>query len=686
MAMGEKTTAAPRCAALVGPYLSGKTTLLESLLFVTGAISRKGTVKEGNTVGDSAPEARARKMSAEISSAATEFLGESWTFLDCPGSVELAREAQQALMVADAAVVVCEPEPSKALILAPLLKFLDDRKIPHLLFINKMDIAPHRVSELLAALQAVSARPLVLRQVPIRTPDKNGVDQVTGYVDLVSERAYQYKPGQPSDLVKMPETVLEREQTARRSMLESLADFDDALLEQLLEDAVPSKDSIYRQLTKDLAADLIVPVFMGAADRDHGVRRLLKALRHEVPDVRETAKRLGIAADGTDTVAQVFKTYHQAHTGKLSLARVWAGKLQDGMMLSGHRVGSVARMKGHELAKLAGAGEGDVVALGRMDEVGTGGLLSASGKAKTATPWPAKPAPLFSLAIETENRADEVKLTAALHKLVEEDEALSVEQNPDTHEMVLWGQGEIHLQIAIDRLRLKYNLPVKSHRPQVNYKETIRKGTKHHARFKRQSGGHGQFADIHIGIAPLPRGQGFKFHDEIVGGAVPRQYIPSVEEGVREYLARGPLGFPVVDLAVTLSDGQFHSVDSSDMAFKTAARMAMTEAMPNCEPVLLEPIHAVTVTVPTEFTSRVHGLISGRRGQILGFDAKEGWPGWDEVSAQLPQSELHDLIIELRSLTLGVGTFAWKFDHLQELVGRIADKVVEHRLQPAAAH
>jgi elongation factor G len=522
--------------------------------------------------------------------------------------------------------------------------------------------------------------------VPTRTPDKNGVEQVTGYVDLVSERAYQYKPGQPSDLVKMPETILEREQTARRSMLESLADFDDALLEQLLEDAVPSKDSIYQQLTKDLAADLIVPVFMGAADRDHGVRRLLKALRHEVPGVRETAKRLGIAADATDTVAQVFKTYHQAHTGKLSLARVWTGKLQDGMMLSGHRVGSVARMKGHELAKLAGAGEGDVVALGRMDEVATGVLLSAGGKAKTATPWPAKPAPLFSLAIETENRADEVKLTAALHKLVEEDEALSVEQNPDTHEMVLWGQGEIHLQIAIDRLRLKYNLPVKSHRPQVNYKETIRKGTKHHARFKRQSGGHGQFADIHVGIAPLPRGQGFKFHDEIVGGAVPRQYIPSVEEGVREYLGRGPLGFPVVDLAVTLSDGQFHSVDSSDMAFKTAARMAMTEAMPNCEPVLLEPIHAVTVTVPTEFTSRVHGLISGRRGQILGFDAKEGWPGWDEVSAQLPQSELHDLIIELRSLTLGVGTFAWKFDHLQELVGRIADKVVEHRLQPAAAH
>lgn len=681
--MGEKAVAAPRCAALVGPYLSGKTTLLESLLFATGAISRKGSVEDGNCVGDSAPEARARKMSVEISAASTEFLGEAWTFLDCPGSVELAQEAQQALMAADAAVVVAEPEPAKALTLAPLLKFLDDHKIPHLLFVNKMDTAAHRVSEVLAALQAVSARPLLLRQVPIRTPDQSGIEQITGYVDLVSERAYQYKPGQPSDLVKMPETVLEREQTARRGLLESLADFDDVLLEELLEDAIPSREEIYQQLTKDLAADLIVPVFLGAAVRDFGVRRLLKALRHEVPGPMETARRLGVVAEAGDTVAQVFKTYHQAHTGKLSLARVWAGQLQDGMTLSGHRVGGVSRMKGHETIKLAAAGAGEVVALGRMDQVETGALLSAGGKATMAMPWPAGPAPLFSLAIETENRADEVKLTAALHKLTEEDAALTIEQNPAAHELILWGQGEIHLQIVLDRLKLKYNLPVKSHRPQVNYKETIRKGIAHHARFKRQTGGHGQFADIHVKLAPLPRGKGFEFHDEIVGGAVPRQYIPSVEEGIREYLAQGPLGFPVVDVAVTLTDGQYHSVDSSDMAFKTAARMAMTEAMPKCEPVLLEPIYAVTVTVPNEFTSRAQRLISGRRGQILGFDAKAGWPGWDEVSAYLPQSELHDLIIELRSLTLGVGSFAWKFDHLQELVGRLADKVVEHRLQPA---
>ncbi len=681
----DRSPAAPRCAALVGPYLTGKTTLLESLLFVTGAVNRKGTVKEGNTVGDAASEARARKMSVEVSSASTEFLGERWTFLDCPGSVELAQEAQNALLVSDVAIVVCEPEVAKALMLAPLFKFLDDHKIPHMLFVNKMDSADYRVREVMAALQTVSSRPLVLRQVPLRATDKSGAEIVTGYVDLVSERAYNYKPGQASDLIKMPEEAAPREQEARRGMLESLADFDDKLLEQLLEDAIPSKDEIYQQLTKDLAGDLIVPVFLGSADRDHGVRRLLKALRHEVPGPEATSQRLGLTADKTDNVAQVFKTYHMPHTGKLSLARVFAGKLSEGANLSGVRVGGVARLKGHEMAKLPSAGIGEVVALQRMDEVTTGRLLSTSGKAKLAQAWPKPLAPLFSLALDVANRNDEVKLTAALAKLTDEDPSLSLTHEAETHELVLWGQGEIHLHIAADRLKLKYNLPVKTHRPQVKYKETIRKSVSQHSRFKRQSGGHGQFGDVHLTIKPRPRGAGFEFLDQVVGGAVPRQFIGSVEEGIIEYLVRGPLGFPVVDVSVALTDGQYHDVDSSDMAFKTAARMGMSEGMPKCDPVLLEPIYSVTIAIPNEFTARGHSLVSGRRGQIQGFSAKDGWNGWDEVQALLPQSELHDLIIELRSLTLGVGTFEWKFDHLQELTGRLADKIVEQRLAPATA-
>ena len=251
--------------------------------------------------------------------------------------------------------------------------------------------------------------------------------------------------------------------------------------------------------------------------------------------------------------------------------------------------------------------------------------------------------------------------------------------------MLLWGQGEIHLRIAVERLKNRYNVEVDVERPQTAYKETIRKSTTQHSRFKRQTGGHGQFGDVQVEIKPLPRGSGFEFTDKIVGGAVPKQYIPAVETGAREYLQRGPLGFPVVDVSVTLFDGQYHSVDSSDQAFKTAGRLAMSEGMPNCAPVLLEPIYEVIISVPTEYTAKIHGLVSGRRGQILGFQPKPGWDGWDELKCHMPQAELQDLIIELRSLTFGVGHFEGRFDHLQELTGRLAEKVIEERKEALAA-
>ncbi len=669
------TEHAPRVAALVGPYTSGKTTLLESLLYVTGAIPRKGTIRDGTTVGDSAPEARARQMSSEVNIATTGFLGDKWTFLDCPGSIEFAQECHNALMVADIAVIVCEPVVERAMALAPLFKFLDEHRIPHLLFINKMDSAAQRVREVLAALQHVSDRPLVLRQVPLR----NGGEIITGYVDLVSERAYAYRAGQASDLVAIPEGEKAREQQSRQELLETLADFDDSLLEQLLEDVVPDKGEIYKHLTRSIRDDKLVPVFLGAAERDHGVRRLLKALRHEAPEPQATAERYGIAPEG-EAVARVFKTYHMPHSGKLSVARVWRGGFADGEMAQGERISGIFTLLGHAATKQAKAGLGEVVAFGRMEKARTGQLLTPSGKEpEGAAPWPQPLKPLFAMAVQAENRQDEVKLTAAIQKLAEEDPSLSFEQHGETHELLLWGQGEMHLLIAIERLKEKNKLQVKAHRPQIPYKETIRRGTTQHARHKKQSGGHGQFGDVKVEIKPLPRGAGFEFIDKIVGGAVPRQFIPSVEQGVRDYLQRGSLGFEVVDVSVTLFDGQYHSVDSSDMAFRTAARLAMSEGMPKCDPVLLEPILEVKLSAPSEFTSNVQRLITGRRGQILGFSAKEGWKGWDETTAYIPQSEIRDMIIELRSLTYGVGTFAWRFDHLQELIGREADHVVQAR-------
>ena len=668
---------APRCVALVGPQSSGKTTLLESILFATGAVKRKGSIKEGSTVGDHADEARARGMSTEPSIASTRYLDDDWTIVDCPGSVELAQDSYNALMCVDAAVVVCEPDLDRAVALAPMLRFLDDMAIPHMLFINKMDTASVRVADVLQALQGVSARPLVLRQIPIRESDA-----VTGYVDLVSERAYHYKPGQASDLVTIPDSVQDREQEARQEMLESLADFDDTLLEQLLEDVQPAKTEIYEQIAKDLAGDLIVPVLLGAAEHDHGVRRLLKALRHDVPNPGKTAERLQIPESAA--AVQVFKTVHAAHAGKLSFARVWHGKIEDGMHFGDTRVSGLYRMVGANQIKLSDAGPGEVVALGRMELVSTGDILQPEAVGRGEL-WPETLPPVYSLAIHADNRNDEVKLSSALQKLIDEDPSLSYEQVADTNELVIRGQGDVHLLIAIDRLQRRYNVAVQGQKAQVPYKETIRKGASQHARFKRQSGGHGQFADIHVDIKPLPRGTGFQFADTVVGGVVPRQYIPSVEHGAQDYMAQGPLGFQVVDISVTLTGGQYHSVDSSDMAFRTAGRMALQEGLPNCQPVLLEPIWEVAIATPAEYTPKAQRLLSSRRGQILGYDSRPGWDGWDEVKAYLPQEELHDLIIELRSLTQGVGTYTAQFDHLSELTGRLADRVIETRAASVAA-
>jgi len=306
-----------------------------------------------------------------------------------------------------------------------------------------------------------------------------------------------------------------------------------------------------------------------------------------------------------------------------------------------------------------------VIALGRLDGVPTGATL-APGANPEQLPFPAAPAPVYSLAIATSDHKDDVKLNGALQKQREEDPTLTVQHEQDTGETVLHGQGEMHLLSTVDRLAKNYALKVATHKPQVAFKETIRRAVHEHGRLKKQSGGHGQFADVKIDIAPRERGEGFQFIDKIVGGAVPRNFIPAVGEAAEEAARKGPFGFPVVDISVTLVDGGFHAVDSSDMAFKTATSLAMKEGMAKADPVLLEPVDHVTISVPSEFTPRAQRLLTGRRGQILGFSEKEGWSGWDDVVALVPEAELHDLIIELRSQTLGLGTYRRKFDHLAE--------------------
>ncbi|UUX48444.1 elongation factor G [Nisaea acidiphila] len=665
-----------RCAVLVGPYLSGKTSLFEALLLATGALHKKGFVKDGNTVGDSAEEARKRQASTELSVGHGTYLDEKWTFIDTPGNLEFSQDMRNACMVADIAIVVAEPEVAKVPALTHYLKFLDAHDIPHVIFVNKIEESNDRVRDIVHALQDVSDRPLALRQVPIRDGET-----ITGFVDLVSERAYKYRNGKPSELIQLPDAVADREQEARNEMLETLSDFDDGLLEQLLEDLQPAAPDVYAQLTETLQHDLVVPILLGGAEKDHGIQRLLKTLRHEAPGVAQTAERLGIPVSG-DAAAQIFKTVHASHVGKLSYARVWNGTVKDGEELNGQRVSGINHLLGAKLDKAAAVSAGDVAAFGRMDEVATGDLLTPGGTAEAD--WPEPLVPVYGLAITPTSRGDEVKLSGALTKLSEEDPSFQVEHSAGLGELVIKGQGDTHLKVMLERLEGRYKLAVESHAPGVPYKESIRKGADQHARHKKQTGGHGQFGDVKIKIAPLGRGEGFAFKSSIVGGAVPKQYIPAVEEGVKDYMRRGPLGFEVVDVAVELYDGSFHAVDSSDMAFKTAARMAMNEGLSKCQPVLLEPIQRVVISVPNDSTARVQRIVTGRRGQILGFQAKENWNGWDEIEAYLPESETRDLIIEIRSQTGGIGFYNGEFDHLAELTGRIADQVVESRTAVAS--
>jgi elongation factor G len=633
--------------ALVGPYSGGKSTLFEALMETAGTPVRRPA------------DPRNRPATTEIRLGHCSYLGDPWTVLDCPGSVEFSYETSCALAMVDLAVVVCEPAPARALTVAPMLKQLADEGVPHILFINKIDTLEGSVSDTLAALQAYAKSPLVLRQVPIMHGEA-----VSGYVDVVSERAYRYRKGQASELIQIPSEMQDDEQDALNKLVEVLADRDDALLEKVLEDVKPTTVEIYNDLRKDLAAGAVIEVLLGSAENAGGVRRLWKALRHDTPMATETAARKGIEPDGPP-LAQVFKTVHAGHTGKLSYARIWRGQIKDGATLGGTRLGGIYRMPSGELAKVPEVAEGEIVALGRLEGVPTGATVAPGATPEQLT-FPAAPDAVYSLAISTSDHKDDAKLSGALQKQREADPTLTLEQQQDTSETVLFGQGEMHLNSTVERLQRDYGLKVNTHKPQVAFKETIRRPVHQHGRLKKQSGGHGQFADVKIDIAPRERGAGFAFVDKIVGGAVPRNFIPAVAEAAEESAKKGPFGFPVVDISVTLVDGGFHSVDSSDMAFKTATSQAMREGLTKAEPILLEPVDHVTISVPNEFTPRAQRLLTGRRGQILGFSEKEGWPGWDDVVALVPEAELHDLIIELRSQTLGLGTYRRKFDHLAE--------------------
>jgi len=674
--MAGESAKGTRVIALVGPAGAGKTSLAEAMLFAAGATDRLGSTANGSSIGDSSAESRQRGGSTELNLYNFQHLGDDFAIIDVPGSIGFAADGARALAIADVAIVVVDPDPARAPLAAPALRALDELGIPHLVFVNRIDQAHGRVRDLLSALQPMSVSPLIARQIPIWDGEK-----VSGFVDLALERAFKYRPGQQSERIEIPSDLQSREIEARTHMLEQLADHDDELLEQLLMDETPNPQKIFQDLARETGESLGVSVLFGSASSSWGVRRLLKALRHEAPSAQATADRLEVA----DPALYVFKIIHGA-IGRLALSRALGGSIREGSELktgSEHaRVGSLFKVQGEKTQKIGEARNGDVVAVAKIDTVKAGQWL---GGGKLPPPIEIEfPARNCAIAIEPADRKDDVKLSGALQRLTDEDGGLIVEHDDANHEIRLRGVNEEHLNTVVARLKRRYGVEVKSHPPAVGYRESIRKPVRQHGRHKKQSGGHGQFGDVIIEIRPLSRGEGFIFEEKIHGGAVPKQWIPAVEEGVREAMVKGPLGFHVVDCAVTLVDGSYHSVDSSELAFRLAGRIAMQEALGAAQPHLLEPMHRLTVVCPSSATSRITSAVAGRRGQMLGLGPRDGWTGWDRIEALIPEAELSGLEAELRSQSQGLATYEAEFDHLAELNGPLAEKVIQQRVPEPA--
>ena len=672
--------AATRAVALVGPAGTGKTSLAEALLFASGAINRQGTVEAGTTVGDASPEARTRGGSTELNLMHFDYLGDHFALIDTPGGAGFATDGLAALQSADLALVVIDPAPERAALAEPVLRRLDELGLPHVIVVNKIEHArAGTVHALIAELQPMSREPLALRQIPIREGDA-----VVGYVDLALERAYRYRPGKESERVEIPGEIAALEQQDRSHLLETLADFDDALMEALLMDETPDQATVMADLAADTQGNKVVPVVLCSALADGGVHRLLKLLRHEVPAPDAAAARMGLREG---SALHVFKVANGGAMGRLALGRVLGAPLGEGdeLIVDGvaERTGSLFLVQGEKTVKQASAQVGAVVAVAKLEGARCGMVLPRKGSRCAEVAAPAYPPRNAAIAITTRDRKDDVKLSTALHRLCEEDPALEWSQDDASHETLLRGINEDHLAVVLGRLQRRYGVAVETRPPRIAYRESIRKPAAMRGRHKKQSGGHGQYGDCSIEIRPLERGAGFAFEDKITGGAIPRQYIPAVEAGIRDAMERGPLGFQVVDVAVTLVDGSFHAVDSSELAFRIAGRMAMADALAQAAPYLLEPVVRVAVDTPGGTGSKAGSVLSARRGQILGLSPHPEWERWERVEAQLPESALHGLDAELRSLSQGLAAFTAGFDHLAELAGKHADEVVKARAAEA---
>src|SRR5579872_968720 len=664
-----------RNIVIVGSHHAGKTTLAEAILAHCGAIGRKGSVIDGTTTTDYEPECINHAQSTTVGIAHCVADGIDVTLVDCPGFVDFFEETKLALSGCDAALVVIDADPSRVSQTQMLVEYLESRKMPHLFVVNKMDRPGADFAGTLEELQRCYGRHVVAEQWPI-----GAAETFKGYVDLASRKAYLFD-GNGGKETDVPPDLRDRAENARGQLLEAMADFDDHLMEELLEGVEPPQDEVDKDLCAECSHDQIVPVLATAGLPGYGIGALVQAIEKWFPSPLDAAqvdaegRPIEAKADGP-VIAHVIKTIIHPQSGKISVVRLLSGTLKPDSTLTNIsknsekvRSAGLYRLQGKKQEAIPEARPGSIVAIARLETVSTGDTLTENGY-KVLLPRVPASEPVFAVAIKPKERMDEAKISQMLARVIDEDPALRLERAAITNELLLLGSGEQHVNIAVERLTRKFKVEVNTAPPTIPYQETITAGTEVHSRYKHQTGGHGQFGDVWLRFAPRDRGNGVTFEEKIVGGVVPRQFIPAVEKGVREALMHGSVGgYPVTDLHVVLFDGAYHDVDSSEQSFKTAAGMGVRDALPKCNPAVLEPIVRVRVTVPTHYTSAVIQQLTGKRGQILGMNPADK-AGHDVVEADVPQVELSRYITELRTATQGLGTYTWRHERFDPVPGK----------------
>ncbi len=673
-----------RNVALVGHSGAGKTTLAEALLFRAGAIGRIGTVEAGTTVTDSDPEEHDRHMSVTMSMAPFEWLGHKINLIDTPGYADFAGDVHAALRVTDLAVFVVSAVEGVEVQTEYAWRIAEKLGVPRMIFINKLDKERASFERTLKELRDRFGAGIA----PIELPIGKEAD-FRGIIGLFRNKAYCYDSGS-AEVIDIPEELVDEGHEVHDNLVEGIVVADDELLEAYLEGEVPSVEELERTMAKGVAAATVFPVVCGSATGPIAVDRLadfiveLGPSPQDRPPVKVIAGGEEIEIDkdpNQDPLAFVFKTLADPYVGQISLMKVMSGTLRPETTLTNSRSGQterlakIATMFGKETTLVDAAPAGDIVAAAKLVDTRTGDTLAPKNKPVTVPPIE-RPQPVLATAIVARTQSDDDKLSTSLQRILAEDASLTVERNEETHQTLLHGLGETHLQITLEKLERKFGVQVDQEPVKVAYRETITRRSEAEGKHKKQSGGHGQYGVCHLIIAPLPRGEGFRFEDKVKGGAIPRQFIPAVEKGVIETMeSGGKYGYPVVDVEVTVDDGKYHSVDSSEMAFKLAARAGFKAAFENAGPIVLEPISRVAVTIPSQYQGDVMGDIAARRGAVQGSHTNPD--GTQTIEADVPTSEIMRYAIDLRSLTNGWGRFTAEIVRYQELPSHLVDKAME---------